>query len=119
MKIPDSDERRRMQRRNINYYLPVKDNKTLKIIGHLVDISPAGLLMDSQVPVPTNQRYQLHLDLMENLGGKTSLNFSARSIWCHPDPIQPFMYYAGFEISNLAQGDLEVIKVIANKYGAH
>ena len=119
MKIPEYHERRKLQRRNITYYLPVKDNKKRKVIGHLIDISPAGLLMDSQVPLASNQRYELHLDFMEDMGGQASLDFAARSIWCRPDPTQPFMYYVGFEISNLAQGDLEIIKSVAIKYGAH
>ena len=118
MKKPNASERRRLNRRNISYYMPVMDSVTQKIIGHLVDISPAGLLMDSKVPIQTNQHFHLHLDLMEDIYGKASLDFTARSIWCHPDPIQPYMYYAGFEISNLAPGDLEVIKRIADKYGA-
>ncbi len=118
MEIPDKNERRRLKRRNINYYLPVKDNKTGKVIGHLVDISPSGLLMDSQVPIATNQHFELHLDFMEDLGGTASLDFTARSIWCRPDPIQPYMYYAGLEISNLAPGGLAIIRSIATKYGA-
>jgi PilZ domain len=118
MKNPNAKERRRLKRQNISYYLAIKDNQTDKIIGHLVDISPAGLLMDSKVPIQTNDSYDLHLDFMEAIGGKAWLDFTARSIWCHPDPIQPYMYYAGFEITNLGSDDLEIIKRVADKYGA-
>jgi hypothetical protein len=106
-----------MKRRNISFYLPIMDNNTQKVIGHLVDISPAGLLMDSNKPIPTKQNYNLHLDFMEDIVGKASLEIHARSIWCHPDPDQPYMYYAGFEILDLTPADLEVINIISNKYG--
>jgi hypothetical protein len=118
VKIPNAQERRRLKRRNITYYLPVMDNDTQKVIGHLVDISPAGLLMDSNKPIQTKMNFHLHLDFMEDIVGKATLEITARSIWCHPDPVQPYMYYAGFEISDLAPDDLEVINIIANKYGA-
>ena len=117
-KDSNARERRRLQRRNISYYLAIMDSQTQKVIGHLVDISPAGLLMDSKIPVQTNQKFDLHLEFLEDIAGKASLDISARSKWCRPDPIQPYMYYVGFEISNLAADDLEVIKRIAEKYGA-
>ena len=114
-----TQERRRSKRRNVAYYLPVMDTKTGEAIGHLVDISPVGIMMDAKIPVPTNVRYELHLDFMENLGGKSSLNFAATSKWCHKDEIQPFVYNAGFELADIALEDIEVFKLVAEKYGAN
>ena len=107
-----------MERRNVSFYLPVLDNNTQQVIGHLVDISPVGLMMDSKIPIPTNLSYNLHLDFMEDMAGRASLDFTARSKWCRPDSIQPFLYNAGFEITNVAPDDMEVIKCIVEKYGA-
>jgi hypothetical protein len=113
-----ANERRRQQRRNVNFYLPVMDSDTQEVIGHMVDISLVGFMMDSKIPVPTNVMYNLHLDFMENVAGRASLDFTGRSKWCRHDLIQPFLYNAGFEFVNLAPGDLEVFKTIAEKYGA-
>ena len=117
MNTPNQRERRRLERRNVSYYLPVLDNKTRRVIGHLVDISPVGLMMDSKIPVPTNLKYDLHLDFMEEIAGKAYVDFTARSKWCRPDSIQPYLYNAGFDFTNLADEDIEIIKRIAEKYG--
>ncbi len=112
-----SIERRKLHRRNVSYYLPVIDSNTQKVIGHLMDINTTGLMMDSTVSVPTNLKYNLRLDLMENIAGKGVLEFTAMSKWCRPDKLQPYMFNAGFQITNISPDVLEVVKIIAEKYG--
>ena len=119
MKGPTAQERRRLKRRNISYYLPILDNNTRKVIGHLVDISPNGLLMDSRISIQPNLQYDLHLEFMELVAGKAFLDFIARSKWCRSDSILPDSFNAGFEITYIAPEDIEVLKSIAEKYGAH
>ena len=114
---PTFKERRRMNRRNISYYLPVMDSVTKQVIGHIMNLSPIGMMMDSQVPIPANQKFGLHMDLMEEIAGQASLEFVATSIWCLADSIQPFLYNAGFSITEISPADLEVVKQIAEKYG--
>jgi hypothetical protein len=114
-----AQERRRVKRRNIPFYFPIQDNNTHKVIGHLVDISPIGLLMDSRIPIQPNLEFHLHLEFMELVAGKAFLDFNARSKWCHPDSILPDSYNAGFEITHIAPEDIIVLKSIAEKYGAH
>jgi len=117
MSKPTSVERRKLNRQNVSYYLPVMDNNTKQVIGHLMDISPVGLMMDSKIPIPTNLKFTLHMDLMEEIVGQASLEIAAISKWCRPDAIQPFLYNAGFHIVDITPGNLEVIKCIAEKYG--
>ncbi len=118
VKIQNTRDRRRLKRRNITYYLPILDNTTQKVIGHLVDISSVGLLMDSKIPFQPDQSYDLMLNLMEAIDGKDSIEFVARSKWCRIDSAHPYLFNAGFEITNIAPEDIEVIKRIAAKYGA-
>jgi hypothetical protein len=110
-------ERRKMDRRKISYYMPIMDSFTKQLVGHLMNLSPIGLMMDSNVPIPPNQKFNLHIDLMEEIAGHASLEFVAYSIWCQPDPIQPFLYNAGFIMIDFSPGDLEVINQISEKYG--
>jgi septum formation topological specificity factor MinE len=114
---PPSAERRRLNRRNVSYYLPVLDNNTMQVIGHLIDISPDGLKIDTKGPVPTSIKYNLRLDLMEEIAGKITLEFAAESIWCLRDPIPPYLYKAGFQFINLGPGDIEVVTRIAEIFG--
>lgn len=117
MSKPTSIERRTINRRNVSYYLPVMDYNSKQVIGHLMDISPIGVMMDSKIPIPTKLKYTLHMDLMEEIAGQASLDFVAVSIWCRPDPIQPFLYNAGFHIVEITPGNMAVVKYIAEKYG--
>ncbi len=114
---PPFIERRKMERRKISYYMPIMDSFTKQVVGHLMNLTPIGLMMDSNIPIPLKQKYDLHIDLMEEIAGHASLEFVAYSIWCQPDPIQPFLYNAGFIIIDFPPGDLEVIKQIEEKYG--
>ena len=117
MSKPIATERRRFLRRNVSYYLPVMDKNTQQVIGHVVDISPIGLMMDSKISIPTNVRYDLSMDLMEEIAGQASVEFVGISKWCRPDPIQPFLYNVGFFIVDITPDNLEVVNIIAEKYG--
>jgi hypothetical protein len=110
-------ERRHLKRRNLSYYLPVIDNSNQEVLGHLVDISSNGLMMDSKKPIPTELVFTLRLDLMEDLANKPFIEFVARSKWCRPDSIQPYLFNAGFQIVNISPEDIEIVKRIAEKYG--
>ena len=112
-----ANERRKFARRNLSYYLPVMDNKSLQIIGHLVDISPIGIMIDCKRNIPSAQEFNLRLDLMEKIGGKGSIEFIARCKWCRADKIQPYLFNAGFEIVAISSDGVETIKKIAEKYG--
>ena len=118
MKTPIPHERRRSNRKFVNFYLPVMESDTQKVIGHMVDISLIGFMMDSKVAIPSNLVHSLHIDFMENIAGRSFFDFHARSVWCRPDRIQPYLYDAGFAFIDLTEGDLEVIRAIAEKYGA-
>jgi hypothetical protein len=114
----NAQERRRLKRRNLSQYLPVLDSGTLQVIGHLVDVSTVGFRMDSKIPITPNHSYNLRLVFAEEIAGKVSLEFTACAKWCRSDPIQPFSYNAGFEITDIAPDDLEVFKRIPEKYAA-
>lgn len=114
---PAIQERRRYKRKNLSYYLPIIDNDTEQVLGHLVDISPVGIMIDCKHNIPSGQSFNLRLDLMENMSDRASIEFAAQCKWCRFDKIQPYLYNAGFEIKDISEADLEVVKAIAEKYG--
>ncbi len=116
---PNIQDRRRYQRKNLSYYLPIMDNDTEQVLGHLVDISLVGIMIDCKRNIPSGQKFNLRLDLMENMGEKSSVEFAAQCKWCRFDKIQPYLYNAGFEITHISETDLEVIKMISEKYGTN
>lgn len=112
------NERRRQKRRQIIYYLPVHDATTSHLIGHLVDISPAGLKLDSAKPLPVGRDFLLRLDLVDRLADKPYFAFRARSRWYRQDPVAPNIYNIGFEIVGLSPEDTPIIQNIIDKYAA-
>jgi Tfp pilus assembly protein PilZ len=111
-------DRRRLKRKNLTYYMPVVDPKTEQIIGHLVDISPQGLMMDSQQVFMVGQDYRLRLNVTVDVADKNYIDFSARTKWCRPDTAEPYLYDIGFEINKISAVDAEVIRRIVEKYGS-
>jgi len=68
-------ERRRLERRNGSFYLPVLEITKKRVFGRLTNIYLIGLMMDSKILLPTNLKYNLRLDLVEEIAGQASLEF--------------------------------------------
>ncbi len=79
MTKPTIQERRKFKRRNLSYYLPILDNDTQQVLGHLVDVSLVGIMIDCKKNIPSGQKYNLRLDLMEKVGEKSSIELTAFS----------------------------------------
>jgi len=109
-------ERRKFKRRYLMYYSRVFDLKTGEVLGYLVDLTPEGVMIISEEPIEIGQTYRLRMDLPEGLTAKTSLDFEAQSIWCKAD-IDPHFYGTGFQISQVAQEDIDLIERMIQEYG--
>ncbi len=111
-------ERRRQKRRRFTYYMPVLDANTLQIVGHLSDISPLGIRLDSERPLPVNTNYKLRLDLTPEMANKTSMIFNGRSKWCAMDKLSPNSYNVGFEVNINSRDDAEIFQRMYENYSS-
>jgi hypothetical protein len=111
------DERRRLERKDFSYYMRLIDQNTGDLVGHLTDISTGGFKLDSQNPIPVEKDYKFRMDLTGEVANKPSMVFIARSKWCEVDPLDPFLYNVGFQLVNIASGDLEIFQRMMEKYG--
>ncbi len=109
-------DRRRYKRRSLAFYMLVMDAKTQETVGHLVDITPDGFMMDCPKAIPVDKDFYLRLDTMPDVSDKTFITFLARSKWCKPDSIEPYLYDVGFKITNISPQDAETIRRISEKY---
>jgi len=110
-------ERRRIDRKDFSYYMRLINNDTNDIVGHLVDISSGGFKLDSEAPIPINKDFRFRMDLTNEVANKPSMTFLARSKWCRVDPLDPFLYNVGFQLVNIAPGDIEIFKRMVETYG--
>jgi hypothetical protein len=113
-----ANEQRKMERRDFTYYMKVTDAATGNLIGYLVDISTSGFKLDSSKPIPIGKEFRLHLDLTGDIANKSSLIFSARSVWSTPDPIDPLAFKVGFQIVAMGSGDAIIFQRMYEKYAA-
>jgi hypothetical protein len=111
-------ERRKYQRRSISYYLRIIDGGTDQMIGHLADITLQGLKMDSQKPLPVNQKYRLRINTTADVADKDFIEFDAFTRWCELDPLQTGLFEIGFEILKIDPHDAGIIQRIVDKYSA-
>jgi hypothetical protein len=114
----NSQERRRLKRHNLSYYMLVLDSNTQQVMGHLLNITPHGLMMDSSQPLPLERTYRLRLDLAPDIADKDHISFLARSKWCRPDKFEPHLYDIGFSITGISVHDAGIIQRISEKYTA-
>lgn len=111
-------ERRNAERRRFGYYMPLVDNKTGELVGHLADISKDGFKIDTTTPIPEGKVLSLTLTLTGSISLKSSMSFNARSKWCKSDQISPNSYYVGFELVDISRENAETFKRIFETYGS-
>ncbi len=111
------NNKRKINRRNFTYYMQVTNDITKELLGYLSDISTGGFKLDSQKQIPPGQDFRLHIELTPDIADKNAMVFIARSRWCRPDHIDPNTFNIGFEIVNMAPGDLVIFQRMFDKYG--
>jgi hypothetical protein len=55
---------------------------------------------------------------MPDVADKNYIKFTARTKWCLPDVVEPYLYDVGFSIIDITPHDAEIIRQIAEKYAA-
>ncbi len=109
-------EKRKLARRHLIYYLRVFDRDTDRLLGHLIDISPQGIMIMSEEPLETNKTFTLRMDLPEDIFDKSEIEFEAESRWTKKD-VNPEFYDTGFAITNLSYTDGRLIEKLIDDYG--
>lgn len=110
--------KRKINRRDFTYYMPVTDDLTKQLLGYLSDISTGGFKLDSQKEIRPGQDFRLHIDLTAEIADKTSMVFIARSKWCRRDHVDPNTFNVGFEIINISPSDMDIFQRMFEKYGS-
>lgn len=110
------DNKRKMKRRHLIYYLRVFDVKTGQLIGHLVDITAEGVMLISDKPIETGKDYQFRMALPSEIFNTEELIFNAHSVWCRRD-VNPDFFACGLRISDISEQDLDIIDHLITNFG--
>ena len=112
----DSDEQRTLKRHHLIYYLRVYDGISSKVVGHVVDISPQGLMLITDEPIAIEEEYRLRMRFPGAESSLDELIFDAVCRWCREDE-NPAFYLAGFQIRNLMPEEANFIQGMINEFG--
>ncbi len=109
------ENKRKLKRRHLFFYLRIFNRKDGELIGYLGDITPQGIMLISEKPVETNRFFKLWMDLP---GSSTvrRLEFEAKSIWCQPD-MNPDFYDTGIQLLDMSKRDMAMIEDLISDYG--
>lgn len=115
MNYPPTLEKRQYQRIHLICYLRVFDRDTGAMIGHLVDISPAGLMLVSEAPLAIGKHYKLRMTLPDSLFDTHQIEFNAQSLWSSND-VNPDFYDTGFELGSISQETQAILTDLMREY---
>ena len=54
-------EQRSLSRHHLIYYLRVFDGISSRVVGHIVDISPKGIMLITDEPITVHEEYRLRM----------------------------------------------------------
>lgn len=111
-------ERRKYKRSELMYYVRIYDRNTGEVIGHLGNITPYGLMIISEEPLQIESKYDLRIELPQELEEKANLEMDAESLWCIPD-INPNFYNTGLRLLDLGAEDIRIIEQMVVDYQVH
>ncbi len=112
----NENEQRQFARRHLVFYLRIFDGLGSRVLGHLMDISPRGLMILSDEPIAVNEEYRLRMRLPQEVSGSDEIIFGAVSRWCRRDE-NPDFYIIGFQIQDMDSETRSLISDLIDKFG--
>ncbi len=112
-KKEDTSNQRMLRRHYLIYYLRVFDRETGVVIGHLVDITPKGIMIIRDAPIEVGTELHLRLRWRNSSGRLQMADFTGECRWCKPD-VNPDFYGAGFAISAANEEHIKAISGLIN-----
>ncbi len=93
-----TEEKRKLKRWHLVYYLRLFDTEHEAQMGHVINLTTEGIKVVSQWPVPTGKELQLAMDVPRQSGGSRRLTFKAKCLWSHKDPDNPSFHNSGLRL---------------------
>jgi hypothetical protein len=110
------EEKRRLKRRHLIFYLRIFDARTNQLLGYLVDLTPEGIMLMSEHKIERGKKFKLKMDLPSEYSDRQQIEFDAESVWNSTD-INPDFYDTGFKFSNVTVEEQQVIEDIIDDLG--
>lgn len=116
---PDGDltmfTERRIERHQLSCFLQVFNRLTDKPIGFLGNVSEAGLMLISQLPMMVDVDFELRLKIPKADGDFQGVDITATCLWSHED-INPQHYDSGFSVLEASDEYRQLISALLNYF---
>lgn len=106
--IEDPENKRNLKRHYLIYYLRVFNRENGEVLGHLVDITPKGIMIMRDSPINVGQDYKLRIRWRNSAGRLQLADFEGACKWCRPD-VNPDFYGAGFAITSASEENIAAV----------
>lgn len=107
-------EKRIYKRRNLICYLKVVDRDSGTLIGHLVDITPEGIMIMSETPIEAEKNYYFRVLIERSPKDKEYIDVEGKSKWCRKEEGANF-FDSGFELRGISpENRAKIESVIEN-----
>lgn len=103
-------DKRKHERRELTQELSVFLSNSEKPLGQVLNITPAGMMVRTTLPVTAKEDYTLAVTLPKKWFRERHIELQAKTIWCRAEDIPPTTYHAGFQLLNLNEKDLDLIQ---------
>jgi len=105
----------REERTHLIYRLRVFNAATGRLLGHMTDITPEGMMLIGEKAVKPKRELSLRMDLPRNVMRDGHLTFTAVSKWCRKDASGDF-YSMGFQIQSISPEGLAVVRTLIRDF---
>lgn len=109
-----ADDKRKLKRRHLIYYLKIFDQRKGSLLGHLGDITFRGILLVSEKTIKIDKVFHLKMELPNKKA--ENFKFDAVCRWCKRD-INPDLFASGFEFLDLSPETIGKIRTLISSLG--
>lgn len=110
------DNRRAFPRRNLIFYLRIVDGATGTMLGRVLDLTPAGLQMVGEEPVPLGETFDLEIRWEEDRADASPLALRATCVRRGQDP-NPELHDTGFRFEAVDPETKRRIQALIDRFG--
>jgi hypothetical protein len=107
-------EKRKLERVRPNPAPDILDRDSMRVVGHLVDITSEGVMLQNKDPFKPETVLHLRMSIPTKSAGHKEIDFDAECKWCMASS-DAGGYYAGLQLLNPVPGLVELMKLLVEE----
>ncbi|MFQ6008767.1 MAG: PilZ domain-containing protein [Candidatus Zixiibacteriota bacterium] len=109
------DERRKHIRKATSDYFLIYDRDTDKLVGRVLNLSPAGTMVISDSPVAVSKVIKCKMVMPRKISTRHYISFDAECRWCLENKRWKW-YEIGCQLSNISEEDQSIIRQLIGEW---